>query len=88
MRVAFWPTAWDDWRHWQDHDAKIAENLTGLIEECRRHPFKGTGKPEPLGGNLSGWWSRRISKEHRLVYRVVGKGDEQTLQVAQCRHYH
>lgn len=88
MRVAFWPTAWDDWRHWQDHDAKIAEKLMGLIEECRRDPFKGTGKPEPLGGNLSGWWSRRISKEHRLVYRVVGKGDEQTLQVAQCRYHY
>jgi len=50
-----------------------------LIEECRRHPFKGTGKPEPLGGNLSGWWSRRISHEHRLVYRVAGSGEKQVL---------
>lgn len=88
MNVTFWPTAWDDLRHWQDHNAKIAEKLLTLIEECRRHPFKGTGKPEPLGGNLSGWWSRRINQEHRLVYRVTGSGKEQTLQVAQCRYHY
>ena len=62
MRVAFWPTSWEDRRHWQDHDVKIAENLTGLIEECRRHPFKGTSKPEPLGGNLSGWCRGRSAR--------------------------
>lgn len=88
MNVAFWPTAWDDLRHWQELDPKIAEKLMGLIEECRRHPFKGTGKPEPLGGNLSGWWSRRINHEHRLVYRGTGSGTEQTLQVAQCRYHY
>ena len=70
------------------HDAKLFTKLNTLIEECRRHPFKGTGKPEPLGGNLSGWWSRRINQEHRLVYRVVGTGTEQTLQVAQCRYHY
>lgn len=58
------------------------------IAECRRHPLKGTGKPEPLGGNLSGWWSRRISGEHRLVYRMSGKGDAQALDVAQCRYHY
>ncbi|MGA1798438.1 Txe/YoeB family addiction module toxin [Sphingomonas sp. 4RDLI-65] len=47
-----------------------------------------TGKPEPLGGNLSGWWSRRISHEHRLVYRVMGSADAQTVQVAQCRYHY
>jgi toxin YoeB len=66
------------------HGAKV----NTLIEECRRDPFKGTGKPEPLGGNLSGWWSRRISHEHRLVYRVAGSGEEQVLQVAQCRYHY
>lgn len=86
MIVALWPTAWDDLRHWQEHDAKIAEKLIGLIKECRRHPFKGTGKPEPLGGNLSGWWSRRISWDQRVVYRAAGKGEEQTLQVALGRY--
>lgn len=88
MKVAFWPTAWDDYRYWQANDAKMVDKINGLIEECRRHPFKGTGKPEPLGGNLSGWWSRRISHEHRLVYRVSGVGDEQTVQVAQCRYHY
>ena len=88
MRVSFWPTAWDDYRHWQDSDPKATDKIYALIEECRRHPFKGTGKPEPLGGNLSGWWSRRINSEHRLVYRVAGSGDEQVLQVAQCRYHY
>jgi toxin YoeB len=59
-----------------------------LIEECRRHSSKGTGKPEPLGGNLSGWWSRRIRHEQQLVYRVTGSGDAPTLQVAQCRYHY
>ncbi|MES3100008.1 Txe/YoeB family addiction module toxin [Sphingomonas faeni] len=59
-----------------------------MIEECRRHPFKGTGKPEPLGGNTSGWWSRRINHEHRLAYRVTGSGDAKTVQVPQSRYYH
>jgi toxin YoeB len=88
MNVSFWPTAWEDSRHWQDTDAKLLDKCNTLIEECRRHPFKGTGKPEPLGGNLLGWWSRRISQEHRLVYRVAGTGKDQTLQVAQCRYHY
>ncbi|WP_419827125.1 Txe/YoeB family addiction module toxin [Sphingomonas sp.] len=88
MKVSFWPAAWDDYRHWQDHDEKIVAKINGMIEECRRHPFKGTGKPEPLGGDLSGWWSRRISQEHRLVYRVAGSGADQVLQVAQCRYHY
>ncbi|MBM7405001.1 MULTISPECIES: Txe/YoeB family addiction module toxin [Sphingomonas] len=88
MKVSFWPTAWDDYRHWQEHDAKLTDKINALIEECWRHPFKGTGKPEPLGGNLAGWWSRRISHEHRLVYRIAGSGAEQVLQVAQCRYHY
>ena len=86
MKIVFWPTAWADYRHWHQADAKMFEKLNGLIEECRRHPYKGTGKPEPLAGNLKGWWSRRISGEHRLVYRVEGKGDAQSLLIAQCRY--
>lgn len=88
MNVSFWPTTWDDYRHWQGHDEKITDKINTLIEECRRHPFKGTGKPEPLGGNLTGWWSRRISQEHRLVYRVTGSDADQVLQVAQCRYHY
>jgi toxin YoeB len=88
VNVTFWPTAWDDYRHWQTHDPKLNDKLNTLIEECRRDPFRGTGKPEPLGGNLSGWWSRRISGEHRIVYRVKGSGDDQVLQIAQCRYHY
>ncbi len=88
MKIVFWPTAWEDYVYWQEHDAKILEKLNGLLEECRRHPFTGMGKPEPLGGNLTGWWSRRINQEHRLVYRVSGKGDAQSLDVAQCRYHY
>lgn len=55
---------------------------------CRHHPFTGIGKPEPLRGTLAGWWSRRITGEHRLVYRVVGKGAARQLQIAQCRYHY
>ena len=88
MKVVLWPTAWEDYRYWQENDAKVLARLNILIEECRRHPFKGTGKPEPLGGNLAGWWSRRITQEHRLVYRMSGSGKAQTLDVAQCRYHY
>lgn len=88
MKVAFFPTAWEDLQYWQTNDAKVLVRLNGLIEECRRHPFRGTGKPEPLSGRLAGWWSRRIDREHRLVYRVTGKGDAQALEIAQCRYHY
>lgn len=86
MKLVFFPTAWRDYQYWQGNNAKTVARINALLEDCRRHPFKGTGKPEPLGGNLSGWWSRRINSEHRLIYRVIGKGDAQALEVAQCRY--
>ena len=62
--------------------------LRDLIEECLREPSRGIGKPEPLPGDLQGWWSRRITIEDRLVYRVSGKGAAQQLEIAECRfHY-
>ena len=88
MKLVFFPTGWEDYLHWQAADAKVLARLNALLEECQRHPFRGTGKPEPLGGNLSGWWSRRIDREHRLVYRVMGKGETQALEVAQCRYHY
>ena len=88
MIVTFSSRAWAEYQHWIDEDAKVLARLNILIEECRRHPFKGTGKPEPLGGNLAGWWSRRITREHRLVYRVSGSGKAQALEVAQCRYHY
>lgn len=88
MKLTFWPTAWEDYLYWQAEDAKMLDRVNALIKECSRDPFRGTGKPEPLSGNLAGWWSRRINREHRLVYRVTGKGNAQALEVAQCRYHY
>ena len=88
MKIVFWPTAWDDYLHWQGEGDKPLDRINALLKECMRDPFRGTGKPEPLGGNLSGWWSRRINREHRLVYRVTGTGAAQALEMAQCRYHY
>lgn len=88
MITCFSSRAWEDYLALLHEEPKALRKLNGLIEECKRHPFKGTGKPEPLKENLKGFWSRRISQEHRLVYRVTGTGDAQVLEIAQCRfHY-
>lgn len=88
MRIVFAPRAWEDYLHWQAHDRNVLERLNALIGECQRQPFAGLGKPEPLRGDLKGWWSRRVTVEDRLVYRVTGKGAAQQLEIAQCRfHY-
>lgn len=88
MKLVFSPAGWEDYLHWQENDPRILKRLNALIEECLRHPFTGTGKPEALKQNLKGWWSRRINSEHRLVYRVSGSGDAQALEVAQCRYHY
>ncbi len=89
MDVFFTQDAWDDYRHWIAADAATLARLNALIEDARRHPFTGLGKPEPLKGALSGWWSRRLSGEHRLVYRVAGrKGADQRIEIAQCRYHY
>ena len=88
MKVVFFPTAWDDYVLLSETEERLFAKVNRLIFECRRDPFRGTGKPEALRGNLSGWWSRRIDREHRLVYRVLGSGMTQALEIAQCRfHY-
>jgi len=88
VNVTFADVAWDDFQHWIAHDKATLKKLMRLIEDCRRSPFSGIGKPEPLRENLSGFWSRRITGEHRLVYRVVGEGQGQALEILQCRgHY-
>ena len=81
-------SAWEDYQHWQQTDAKLFERLNALIRDSMRQPFRGTGKPEPLKGDLSGWWSRRLTSEHRLVYRVSGSGGAQALEIAQCRYHY
>lgn len=88
MRIVFSDDAWEDYQHWIETDPKTLSRLNMLIEECQRHPFTGTGKPEPLKQDLKGWSSRRINSEDRLVYRVEGKGEQQALEIIQCRlHY-
>ena len=88
MKLVFSTLAWTDHLHWQAADANGLERLNGLIKECMRSPFQGTGKQEPLRGELQGWWSRRITPEDRLVYRVTGSGAAQQLEIAQCRYHY
>jgi toxin YoeB len=88
LKIAFNTRGWDDYRAMRESDQRACRKLETMIEECRRHPFTGTGKPEPLKDNLKGWWSRRISKEHRLVYRVTGNVPDQILEIAQCRYHY
>lgn len=88
MKLVFTAAAWADYVQWQAEDAAVVARINLLIGECLRHPFKGTGKPEPLKRNLAGWWSRRINREHRLVYRVAGKGEAQALEILSCRYHY
>jgi toxin YoeB len=88
VKLVFAERAWEDYLHWQRSDPNTLERLNLLIRECARTPFQGTGKPEPLKGDLKGWWSRRITLEDRLVYRVSGQSGAQELQIAQCRYHY
>jgi toxin YoeB len=84
VKITFSENAWASYVYWQTQDKKFLKKLNALIDETTRLPFAGTGKPEPLKHELKGWWSRRITDEHRLVYRVKDGG----LEIAQCRfHY-
>ncbi len=88
MTIVFRRDAWRDYVAWQAEDEKVLERINALIEECLRDPFRGTGKPEPLRRNLAGWWSRRITGEHRLVYRVRGTAEARALEVLSCRYHY
>lgn len=89
MSVNWSLKAWSDYVDYQKRDPAMADKVNQLIADTLRSPFKGLGKPEPLRGTMSGWWSRRITEEHRFVYRLVGtKGRDQRLDILQCRfHY-
>jgi len=88
LKVMFDRAAWAHYVAWQIEDIRVVERINTLLKEIARDPFRGTGKPEPLGQNMSGWWSRRIGWEQRLVYRVSGKGEAQVIEVAQCRYHY
>ena len=88
MRVVFTDAGWDDYLRWAHNDTAVLARLNALIVNARRRPHQGLGRPEPLKGSLAGWWSRRITREHRLVYAVEGAGLEQRIIVAQCRYHY
>ncbi|MDZ4728723.1 MAG: Txe/YoeB family addiction module toxin [Xanthomonadales bacterium] len=84
MKLIFSEQAWDDYLYWQKADKKLLERINTLIKAISRSPFAGLGKPEPLKNALSGYWSRRINDEHRIVYKV----SDDSLLIAQLRfHY-
>ena len=84
MNLLFAPQAWEDYLYWQQTDKKMQKRVNELIRDTVRSPFEGIGKPEPLKHAFFGFWSRRISPEHRMVYRVVGE----TLEIAQLRYHY
>ena len=84
MKVMFLTTGWEDYLYWQQADKSILIKINALIKEIERMPFEGIGKPELLKHDLSGWWSRRINLEHRLVYRI----HEDAIVVLQCRYHY
>ena len=84
MKLVFADEAWEDYLYWQKQDGKMVERINTLIREIQREPFSGVGKPEPLKHALSGFWSRRITDEHRLVYRI----QDDAILIAQCRYHY
>ncbi len=76
--------SWDDYVYWQSQDKKTLKRINALVKDCQRDPYEGIGKPEPLRGDLDGWWSRRIDDKNRLIYQV----NDETVSIAGCRdHY-
>jgi toxin YoeB len=88
VKILWAVDAWDDYLAWQEQSRTTTDKINELIANIRRTPFSGLGKPEPLRGSLSGWWSRRIRGEHRLVYRVTGAASEQRMEIVQCRYHY
>lgn len=84
MLICWSENAWEDYLYWQQIDKKTLKRINNLIKEIIRHPFEGVGSPEPLKHNWSGYWSRRIDREHRLVYKVTSD----SVIIAQCRYHY
>jgi toxin YoeB len=84
MKVVFLDAGWEDYLHWQNADKTMLKKINSLFKEIERIPFEGNGKPVPLKHNLSGWWSRRITLVHRLVYKI----DNETIVILQCRYHY
>ena len=84
MNLLFSPQAWEDYQYWIRSDKKVLKKINDLLKEISRNPYSGIGKPEPLKHALSGYWSRRITDEHRVVYRIDGE----VLKIAQLRYHY
>ncbi len=84
MRLVFAEQAWEDYLYWQKTDKKLLERVNTLIKDVTHSPFSGIGKPEPLKNALSGYWSRRINEEHRIVYKIV----DGSVFIAQLRYHY
>jgi len=84
MRIIFSKNAWEDYTSWLTDDKNMLKKINELIHDIQRTPFEGKGKPEPLKYDLAGFWSRRIDREHRLVYRV----DEKDILIYSCRYHY
>lgn len=84
MLLCWADNAWDDYLHWQHTDRKTLKRVNDLLKDMRRNPFEGVGKPEPLKHQWAGYWSRRITEEHRIVYKV----ENDHLYIAQCRYHY
>ena len=89
MNTEFTPNGWEDFEYWLQNDLEVVNKIAALIKSIKQTPFQGIGKPEPLKHDLKGFWSRRITGEHRLIYQVSGtKGKDQKCSIIQCRfHY-
>ena len=84
MKYIFVDESWEDYLYWQKNDKKILPRINNLIKEIKRNPFEGIGKPEPLKHALSGYWSRRINDEHRIVYKPTSDA----ILIAQLRYHY
>jgi toxin YoeB len=83
MQIKFDEAAWEDYLYWQSQDRKILKRINALLKDIQRSPFEGIGKPEPLRHSLSGFWSRHITDEHRLVYQI-----SDCIVIASCRYHY
>jgi toxin YoeB len=88
MKILWASAGWEDYLYWQAENDKTLQIINDLIRDIKRDPFKGLGKPEPLKYALQGFWSRRITGEHRLVYRLSGKGDSYQVEIIACRYHY
>jgi toxin YoeB len=88
VKVVWDQDAWSDYLYWQAADSDVVARINALVLDIGRDPFHGSGSPEPLWREFDGWWSRRITREHRLVYRIVGPDEDASVEIVACRYHY